>query len=279
MTKPALLKRLFFGCCLPILLACLWQALAVWLEQPSILPRLEAVGAILAKPTTRVLVSGSLLESTLVSLLRVSLGFLLAFSLGVPLGLWMGHSRWAERFFDSTIEILRPIPPLAWVPLILAWLGIKGFVDYIPALSGSSVLASIQFSALAIILIGAFFPTLLSTIQGVKSIPGEYLESARTLGAGGIKLLIKVLVPASLPAILTGLRIGLGVGWMCLVAAEMLPGSNSGLGYLVWYAYELFRTDVVVAGIIVIGFIGFAMDRGFRALERLLVIQQGADHA
>lgn len=277
MPKPSITRRLFFGICLPLFLAGAWQLLAVWLNQPAILPRLEAVGIVLANPAAKVLISGSLLESTLVSLIRVCLGFFLAACLAVPLGLWMGHSRNAERFFDSTIEILRPIPPLAWIPLILAWLGIKGLVDYVPALAGSTILASIQFSALAIILIGAFFPILLSTIQGVKSIPAEYIESARTLGARGIKLLVKVLVPASLPAILTGLRIGLGVGWMCLVAAEMLPGSSAGLGYLVWYAYELFRADVVVAGIIVIGFIGLAMDRGFRSMQQVMLAHQGLD--
>jgi NitT/TauT family transport system permease protein len=277
MYRRSITRRLFFGFCLPILLAGAWQLLAVWLNKPAIMPRLEAVGKVLANPVTKVLISGSLLESTLVSLIRVCMGFLLAACLAVPLGLWMGHRRNAEKFFDSTIEILRPIPPLAWIPLILAWLGIKGVVDYFPALGGSAILSSIQFSALAIILIGAFFPILLSTVQGVKSIPAEYVESARTLGARGLKLMVKVLVPASLPAVLTGLRIGLGVGWMCLVAAEMLPGSSAGLGYLVWYAYELFRADVVVAGIIVIGLIGFAMDRGFRALESFLVVHQGVD--
>lgn len=275
MPRRSLTSRLFYGFCLPVLLAGAWQMLAVWLDQPAILPRLEAVGIVLANPAAKVLISGSLLESTLVSLLRVCLGFLLAAFAAVPLGLWMGHSRKVEHFFDSTIEVLRPIPPLAWIPLILAWLGIKGLTDYVPALAGSTILASIQFSALAIILIGAFFPILLSTIQGVKSIPIEYIESARTLGARGFKLLVKVLLPASLSAILTGLRIGLGVGWMCLVAAEMLPGSSAGLGYLVWYAYELFRADVVVAGIMVIGFIGLAMDRGFRSMQKMMLPHQG----
>ncbi len=127
---------------------------------------------------------------------------------------------------------------------------------------------SIQFSMVFIILIGAFFPILISTIQGVKSIPQILLESARTLGAKNLSLLYKVIVPAILPSIVTGLRIGLGVGWMCLVAAEMMPGSSAGLGYLIWYAYELLRTEIVVAGIVVIGLLGFFMDQGFRYVEQ-----------
>lgn len=252
---------------LPALLLVTWQALAVFIGKPAVLPRLETVGLVLAHPTQRVLISGSLFEATFVSLVRVSLGFSLAALVAVPLGMLMGYSRIAEKFLDSTIEMLRPIPPLAWVPLVLAWLGIKGLSDIFPILSGSVILSNVQYSTLAIIFIGAFFPILLSTVQGVRSVPAEYLESARTMGAGGFTLLRKVLFPASLPSILTGLRIGLGVGWMCLVAAEMMPGSSAGIGYLIWYAYEMFRTDVVVAGIIIIGAIGFGMDRGFRQLE------------
>lgn len=268
MLKSGWKGRLAYGLALPLLLAALWQALALGLGKPALFPRLEAVGAVLARPGARLLISGSLLESTAVSLLRVALGFGLAACLALPLGLIMGHSPRAERLLDSTVELLRPIPPLAWVPLILAWFGIRGLADILPGVSASPTLASVQFSNLAIIGIGAFFPILLSTVGGVRAIPPEYIESARTLGARGPRLVVKVLIPASLPAMLTGLRIGLGVGWMCLVAAEMMPGGNAGLGYLIWYAYEVFRTDVVVAGILVIGLFGLAIDKGFRLLER-----------
>jgi len=252
----------------PIVLMLAWHGLAVWIDKPMVLPRLDAVAAVLAQPATKILITGSLLENLAISLLRVMVGFTTAALLAVPLGLMMGYFRNGERFFDVMIEMLRPIPPLAWVPLVLAWFGIRGLTDWIPALSGSMIMASIQFSTIVIIVIGAFFPILLNTTQGVKNIPSEYLESARTLGACGIPLLFKVLIPASLPLMLTGLRIGLGIGWMCLVAAEMMPGSSSGLGYLIWYAYELLRADIIVAGMIVIGAIGFFMDRGFRWVER-----------
>jgi len=259
-----LISRLF----LPMLLALVWQAIAVYLNKPTILPRLDAVADVLFHPTAKILITGSLLENTLISLTRVMLGFILATGISVPVGLTMGYFPVAERFMDSSIEMLRPIPPLAWVPLILAWFGIQGLTDILPVLAANPILAGIQFSTIVIIFIGAFFPILLNTIQGVKNIPVEYLESARTLGANNLSILSKVIIPATLPLIVTGLRIGLGIGWMCLVAAEMMPGSNCGLGYLIWYAYELLRADIIVAGMVVIGFIGFLMDGGFRIIEQ-----------
>ena len=260
-------QGLFFSVLLPLLFAAAWQFIAVTIDKPTILPRLDGVAYVLLHPTTKILITGSLIENTAISLIRVSLGFLLAAAVAVPLGMLMGYFRTAEKFFDSTVEMLRPIPPLAWVPLILAWFGIKGIADVIPQLGSSVILSGIQISTLMIIFIGAFFPILLSTIQGVKNIPKEYIESARTLGAKRFGLLFKVLVQASLPSMVTGLRIGMGIGWMCLVAAEMMPGSSAGLGYLIWYAYELLRADIIVAGMIVIGFIGFLMDWGFRRIE------------
>lgn len=252
---------------LPLLLVGIWQAAAIALNKPVILPRIETVMDVLIHPTAKTLVAGSLLLNTVISVVRVLMGFLIAASLAVPLGIWMGHSAMADSFFDSAIELIRPIPPLAWMPLILAWLGIRGLSDWMPQLLGNAVLSHIQFGNLTIITIGAFFPMLLSTVQGVKGIPPEYIESARTLGAKRASLLFKVLIPASLPSILTGLRIGMGVGWMCLVGAEMMPGSSAGLGYLIWYAYELLHTEIIVAGMLIVGVIGFSMDRGFKMLE------------
>lgn len=267
---PVTPLRVIFRAILPLILVGLWQLIAVCLDKPTVLPRLEAVAGVLLEPRAKILITGSLMDNTIISLARVMIGFLLATGVAIPLGLLMGHFLAAERFLDSAIEIVRPIPPLAWVPLILAWFGIKGVSDMIPPLATNPFFAGIQFSTIIIIFIGAFFPILLNTIQGVKSIPIEYLESARTLGARNVSLLSKVIIPATLPLIVTGLRIGLGIGWMCLVAAEMMPGSNCGLGYLIWYAYELLRADIIVAGMVMIGSIGFLMDRGFKIIERKL---------
>jgi len=261
-------ERIFFRLLLPVLLAVVWQVLAIYFDKPMVLPRLEAVGKVLAHPNTKILITGSLIENMGISLGRVMCGFFLAAAMAIPLGILMGYYRLAERVLESTVESLRPIPPLAWVPLILSWFGIKSLADWFPELSSSVIFGGVQFSMIIIILIGAFFPILLNTIHGVKGIPVIFIESARTLGSRGFSLLFKVIVPASLPTIMTGLRIGLGIGWMCLVAAEMMPGSNAGLGYLIWYAYELLRTEIIVAGMIVIGLIGFVMDRGFRYVEK-----------
>ncbi|MDY7034215.1 MAG: ABC transporter permease [Thermodesulfobacteriota bacterium] len=268
MDKKGISEKIFFRLLFPVLLALIWQIMAVYIDKPMVIPRLEAVAEVLAHPNTKILITGSLFENIVISLVRVTCGFCLAAAVSIPMGILMGYYRFAERFLESTIESLRPVPPLAWVPLVLAWFGIKSLADWFPKLSVSVVFGGVQFSMIIIILIGAFFPILLNTIHGVKSIPKIYIESAKTLGSRGLLLLFKVIIPASLPSIVTGLRIGMGIGWMCLVAAEMMPGSNAGLGYLIWYAYELLRSDIIVSGMIVIGVIGFSMDWGFRHVER-----------
>lgn len=161
----------------------------------------------------------------------------------------MGYYSFINDLLDMTVELLRPIPPLAWVPLALAWFGI-----------GES---SMHF----IIFIGAFFPILINTISGVKGVPVIMVEAAKTLGGSTKDILKSVVVPASSPDILTGLRIGAGIAWMCVVAAEMLPGSDAGLGYLIMYAYSLSKMNVVVASMIIIGIIGIILDKGLRYIE------------
>jgi NitT/TauT family transport system permease protein len=142
---------------LPLLLMGLWEVIALRLGKPTVLPSLEDIAAVLLAPGTKILITGSLMDNTIISLVRVIVGFVLASGIAIPLGLMMGHFLSAERFFDSTIEILRPIPPLAWVPLILAWFGIKGVSDLIPPLAGNPLFGGIQFSTIIIIFIGALF--------------------------------------------------------------------------------------------------------------------------
>ena len=267
MDTKEILEKTFSHILLPLLLAIIWEISAIYIHKPMVFPRLELIAKVLSHPNRKILITGSILENMGVSLVRVASGFTIAAAIAIPLGILMGYCKSAERILESTVELLRPIPPLAWVPLILAWFGIKGLADLFPEISSSVVLGGVQFSMIIIILIGAFFPILLNTIHGVRSIPVVFIESAKSLGAKGFSLLFKVIIPGALPSIVTGLRIGLGIGWMCLVAAEMMPGSNAGLGYLIWYAYELLRTDIIVAGMLVIGVIGFVMDRGFKYIE------------
>ncbi|MGI9861278.1 ABC transporter permease [Moorella naiadis] len=252
---------------LPGLLVMLWEVIAIRIGKPGVLPRVESVFAVLEHPSTRVLTGNSLLECIYVSLARVIVAFILAIAIAVPTGIFMGRYQVVKNLGDSLVELFRPVPPLAWVPLILAWTGITSLAEILPWRVENALLWNIQLSMLLIIMIGVFFPVLLNTIHGVQSVPPQIIEAAQTLGAREQTLLTRVILPQALPCILTGTRIGLGVGWMCLVAAEMLPGSTAGLGYLIWYAHELMRTDIVLAGIIIIGLIGTAFDQALRLIE------------
>jgi NitT/TauT family transport system permease protein len=238
------------GLVLPILLIIGWEVAAIIVNNPFFLPKIETVIPILISPFSDILGTGSLVQNASISIERVALGFALAAAVAIPLGIGMGRFAVLNDFFDTTIELLRPVPPLAWVPLALAWFKIG--------------IVSIVF----IIFIGAIFPILLNTIDGVRGIKNTWVEVSTTLGAGERQILTKVVLPGAAPTIWTGLRIGFGIAWMCVVAAEILPGPTSGLGYLIMYAYNLGQINVIIAGIIVIGLIGLIIDQGFRAVEK-----------
>jgi len=219
-------------------------------NNPFFLPKLETVIPVLISPFSDILGTGSLVQNASVSIERVVLGFALAAAVAIPLGIGMGRFAVLNDFFDVTLELLRPVPPLAWVPLALAWFKIG--------------IVSIVF----IIFIGAIFPILLNTVDGVRGIKNTWVEVSTTLGASERQILTKVVLPGAAPTIWTGLRVGFGISWMCVVAAEILPGPTSGLGYLIMYAYNLGQINVIIAGIIVIGVIGLAVDQGFKAVEK-----------
>ncbi|MFZ1126768.1 ABC transporter permease [Methanoregula sp.] len=238
------------GLVLPILLIVGWEVAAIIVNNPFFLPKLETVIPVLISPFSDILGTGSLVQNALISIERVALGFALAAAVAIPLGIGMGRFAVLNDFFDVTIELLRPVPPLAWVPLALAWFKIG--------------IVSIVF----IIFIGAIFPILLNTIDGVRGVKNTWIEVSTTLGAKERQILTKVVLPGAAPTIWTGLRVGFGISWMCVVAAEILPGPTSGLGYLIMYAYNLGQINVIIAGIIVIGLIGLVIDQGFRAVEK-----------
>jgi len=182
----------------------------------------------------------------------------------------MGYYGTVFRLTNGFLAMFRPIPPLAWVPLVLAWFGITSFATLFGVERGYAYLYlnNLKFSMIFIIFIGAFYPILTSAIHGVMSVRNTLLDSARVLGASEWDIFRKILLPASSPSIVNGMRIGLGVAWMCLVSAEMLPGSLSGVGYLITHAYTLARTDIVIAGMISIGAIGAFLDLFFRIIEK-----------
>jgi len=186
----------------------------------------------------------------LYSLYRVALGYAIAALLAIPLGLLMGWSPMLLRTTRPLFEVVRPIPPLAWIPIAILWFGI-----------------GIK-SAAFIIFLGAFFPILLNTISGVLSIQPILLEAARTLHAKDKDIFLKVLLPGAVPSIFVGMRIGIGIGWMTLVAAEFTGVKEGyGLGYMIMTARDIQRPDEILAGMLVIGVIGLLIDIGLRTAE------------
>jgi ABC-type nitrate/sulfonate/bicarbonate transport system permease component len=190
----------------------------------------------------------------LYSLYRVVLGYAIASLLAIPLGLLMGWSAKLLKMIRPLIEVVRPIPPLAWIPIAILWFGI-----------------GIK-SAAFIIFLGAFFPILLNTISGVLAINPILVEAARTLHAKEKDIFLKVLFPGTIPSIFVGMRIGIGIGWMTLVAAEFTGVKEGfGLGYMIMTARDIQRPDEILAGMLVIGIIGLLIDIGLRATEAKVI--------
>jgi len=235
-----------------LLLICLWQVLCSLGFFPSyVLPSpIEIINAFQTLLTIGMPPGHLLYNHVLYSLYRVGLGFSIACLLGIPLGLLMGWFPQFYRLFSPIIELVRPIPPLAWIPIAIVWLGI-----------------GIR-SAVFIIFLGAFFPVLLNTASGVLSINSILLDAAKTLNATQKDIFFKVLVPGSLPSIFVGMRIGMGVAWMTLVAAEFTGVKEGyGLGFMIMTARDIQRPDEILAGMFIIGMIGFTIDWLLRRWE------------
>lgn len=191
------------------------------------------------------------------SLFRVGAGFTLAALLGVPLGLAVGLYRPLESALNPVIQILRPISPLAWIPVAIAIFGIH------PA------------AAISLIFLASLFPIVVSSANAVRSVPPMYLLAGENFGLSRAALFARVIFPAALPQLLTGLRIAFGVAWIVVVAAEMVA-VDSGLGYLIVDARNAGkRYDLVVAGMLLIGVIGLMLDGLFRSIERMRRLRWG----
>lgn len=264
-----LFDRILLPCAAPLLVLVIWEAIAIELKNDVVLPTVGQVWVLFLHPNEDLLRLGSLLQNLGMSSIRVLCGYSAGLVLALPLGILMGHYKKVNRFMTPLVEILRPMPPLAWIPLILAWFGVASFATMFGVEEGEwyVFLNNIKFSMLIIIFIGAFFPILLNTVYGVSSVRSTLIDSARVLGASERDIFMKILLPAAAPSIVTGMRLGLGVAWMCLVAAEMMPGSISGIGYVITHAYTVARTDIVIAGMVSIGAVGLALDAAFRYFE------------
>lgn len=186
------------------------------------------------------------------SIRRILAGFAIAIAIGVPLGLMIGRYKRLANLFMPPIEILRPIPAIAWVPIsIMLW-------------------PNNEVAIVFITFIGAFFPILLNTVHGVNSLDGVLIRAGRVLGANQFQMLWNVILPGTLPHIFTGLAVGMGVAWVSLIAAEMISG-QFGVGYFTWEAYSLVNYAAIVLGMITIGVLGLACSGIIRALGKVVM--------
>ncbi|HUN87006.1 MAG TPA: ABC transporter permease [Terracidiphilus sp.] len=235
-----------------LVLLAAWQ-LAVSLHPGQLLPGPWKTGQGIADLAEH----GLIVRYTVASLFRVTWGFFLAVVIAIPLGLVIGWYRRAEMALNPILQIIRPISPLAWIPIAILWFGVG------------------DLAAVFLIFIGCFLPLLIAVINAVESVPAVYVNAGRNFGLGPVALMRKILYPAIVPRLMTGLRITLGVAWLVVVAAEMIA-VNSGLGFLIVDARNAGnRYDLVLAGMVVIGVVGLLLDTFVRALERARPLRWG----
>jgi NitT/TauT family transport system permease protein len=243
------------------LIVLLWWAVTDGLElfTPLVLPSPIAVAnaawQLLFDPDLRLfsggVYNGNLIGHAMVSTGRVILGFVTGATVAVPLGVLIARRRTFEPYLDPILQILRPIPPIAWTPLAILWFGIG--------------LQAIVF----LIFLGAFWPMLLNTISGIREVPPILGQAAASLGASRRQVLFTVVLPAAVPFLFTGLRVSFGSAWITIVAAELIAASE-GLGYLIMNARRILAAPDIIVGMLTIGVLGLAFDRLFRALEQRL---------
>lgn len=239
-----------------VILAVWWAVTALHLISPLFLPAPQQVLKQWVSISTQGFMDATLGQHLAASLSRILIALLAAVVIGVPVGIAMGLNPTVRGILDPIIEIYRPVPPLAYLPLMIIWFGIG------------------ETSKILLIYLAIFAPVTLAAAAGVRSVEQVRVRAAQALGASRWQVLWYVVLPNALPEILTGLRIGLGVGWSTLVAAELIAATR-GLGFMIQSAGEFLATDVVIAGISVIAFIAFALELGLRALQRRLTPWHG----
>lgn len=259
-------REIAAGTIVPVVVIAVWQAAAAlgW-ASPHVLPSPLAVlhrwieyllpvepyspssGSWLAWA-----VSGELIRDAIGSMYRVLVGFLVGAGLALPLGLTMGASKRVYAWMNPLVQLLRPIPPIAYIPLSILWFGLG------------------NPPAVFLIALGAFFPVLMNTIAGVRHVDGIYLRAARNLGANRRTMFLRVMLPAAVPYILSGVRIGIGTAFIVVIVSEMIA-VNNGLGFRILEAREYFWSDKIIAGMITIGLLGLAIDIGMNKLNNHLL--------
>jgi sulfonate transport system permease protein len=192
---------------------------------------------------------GSLMQHLKVSIIRVLKGYFVSAFFGIILGIVLGLSKRLSRMTDLLIQILKPIPPIAWIPLVILWFGIG------------------EMSKVFLIFLGGFFTILIDVIDGIHQTDSKLIEVAKVMETPKIKYIFELVIPSATPYIFTGLRIGISSCWMCVVAAELVA-STSGIGYMIMNARQFCQTDVVIVGMIAIGVTGKLMDVLLKLVEK-----------
>jgi len=252
MTPRRRLEAILLPAATAAALVVLWDAAVRW-SGTSIFPSPDAVARGIAELARK----GLLLAYVRDSLLRVAAGYGAALAIGAPLGIFLGWRPAAARAANPVIQFLRPISPLAWIPVAIVLFGVK------------------DMAAVFLIFLASLFPILVSAMNGVRGVPAMYRQAGANFGLSRASLLARVVFPAALPEILTGLRIALGVAWIVVVAAEMIA-VNSGLGYLVIDSRNAGkRYDLVVAAMILIGVIGLVLNLLVQQVSRLRAVRWG----
>ncbi|RKZ04170.1 ABC transporter permease [Candidatus Fermentibacteria bacterium] len=267
------MKDLLPGLIIPVLILAAWS----YYGNGSFLPSPSAVFNVLLHPAEDILSCGSLLWNIGVSLVRVLLGLFIAIVVGTPFGFMMGANNRFRKFTSVVTELARPLSPIALLPLSIIVFKDTSFTEVLGLNSlkyTRHILNELQIGMIFILAWGGVFPIILETMHGVRGVRKVYVEAARVLGASRTFIFRHVLLPASLPDVFTGYRMAVGRCWMVIIAAEMLPGTNSGIGYLLRYSYQLSRLDIMLACIFIIAVIGFVFSRGLEyAGDRWLLLR------
>jgi NitT/TauT family transport system permease protein len=252
LAEPKKWEKFFWPLLATALLLALWHYCVAWTETkifPSPLDVKKGIAELIQKKV--------LWRDIIDSLRRVVIGFGGAAVIGIPLGLALGWYPAANRVFNPVLQILRPISPIAWIPVAIILLGIG------------------DHAATSLIFLGALFPIIVACVDAVSNVPSVFRLAGRNFGLGPFRLLTQVVFPAALPKIIVGLRLALGIAWLVVVAAEMIA-VDSGLGYLVIDSRNSGkRYDLVVAAMLIIGLIGLILDIGFRRLEKIKSVRWG----
>ncbi|WP_301861245.1 ABC transporter permease [uncultured Megasphaera sp.] len=236
---------------MPVLVLIIWQGLAVaGIIKPYTMPAPSAI----VKAAIQYGESGKLAAYIGISVLRVIEGFLAGLVVAFILGIASGLSRRVEIFTDFCLQILRPIPPIAWIPLAILWFGIG------------------ELSKIYIIFVGAFFPVFVTIVDGIKAIDKKYYELAQVYEVPKKQFILHIIIPGALPAIMTGIRVGMGNAWVCVVAAEMI-GATKGVGFMLMDGRSLSRPDIVILGMLLVGCIGKIMDDVLLYIRRRVVVR------